>query len=123
MQPVAPCRARHRQRREERTLQEHVPGLGVDAAAGTAHHASQCQRAVGVGDQQRLRIGLDVLAVQQRERLVCLGHAHDDLVTELRAVEGVHRLAELNHDVVGNIDDRIDAANTAAPQPLRQPLR
>jgi len=37
--------------------------------------------------------------------------------------KGVHRLAELEHHVVGDVDDRADRADAAAAQPLLDPQR
>ena len=47
--------------------------------------------------------------------------AHADAAAELGEVEAVHRLAEFEHHVVGDVDDVVDRPHAGSRQPLRQP--
>ena len=45
------------------------------------------------------------------------------MVADFVVVESVQRMAELEHDVVGNVDDVIDAGDAARFEPVFQPRR
>ena len=49
--------------------------------------------------------------------------AHDDGAGHFRVVERVQRLAELDHDVVGDVDDRADRTQARTAQTLGEPER
>ncbi len=49
--------------------------------------------------------------------------AHDDVAFEQRVVVGMQRLAEFEHHVVGDVDDRGDRADAAALEALLHPRR
>ena len=64
---------------------------------------------VGVGDHEHVRRQLAVDAVERAHALARPAPAHDDApAAELAVVEGVQRLAHLEHDVVGYVDDVVD---------------
>ena len=74
-------------------------------------------------DYERFVVELDDRAVQKREKFTFTSVPHPDSGVEPRAVERMHRLSELQHDVVGDVDDRGQRAQTASPQALRHPQR
>ena len=76
-----------------------------------------------VGDAQHLRVDLDLLLVQQQHVLALAAPAHVDPPRELVEVVDVQRPAELEHHVVGDVDQRRDRALPGALQPRAHPFR
>ena len=63
------------------------------------------------------------LAVQGGQLLALLGQADYDLAAlHITVVKGVHRLAILQHNVVGDVHNVVDGAHTHGTQPLPHPL-
>ncbi len=90
-----------------------------------AHDAGQRQRPATlgfVGDQRGPGRRRDGLLVEQQQLLARLGQAHMDRTRKLRVVEGVQRLAQLEHHVVGDIDERRDGTHAAALDALLHPV-
>ena len=71
-----------------------------------------------VGDHEHGLVHRDLAPVEQRKRLARPRAAHDDAAVELAPVIGVHRLAELEHHVVGDVDHRADRTQAGATQAL-----
>ena len=61
--------------------------------------------------------------VEQLQRLAMPGHAHLQRALDASRVVGMHGLAGLEHHVVGHVDDRVDAAQSGAPQAFLHPQR
>ena len=108
---------------ELRGLQQHARRALVDLALEAAHHAGERDRAAVVGDQQRVVAQLAVLAVERGQALALAREAHDDRAAQAVGVEGVQRVAELEHDVVRDVDDVVDRALPRRLQPLLHPAR
>ena len=97
-----------------------VAHLGV----GSAHDPGQADDAVAVGDGDHLAVELPLLVVQGRHPLARPGPPHDQRrPAERRRVVGVHRLVQLEHDVVGGVHHVVDRADTDRFQPAPQPIR
>ena len=95
-----------------------VRDLGVLAA----HDAGKTDGLFRVGDHEHARIDGALDAVEGGERLARLGAAHDDPVSaDARVVKGVHGLAVFLHDIVRDIDDVVDRADTGGAQTAAQP--
>ena len=105
------------------SFQEHLAGRVGDAGIEAAHYASQCDRSVGIGNQQKFCIERDVAAVEQCQGLACARAPHADRPGEQVAIERMHRLAELQHHVLGDIHQQADRAHAAATQALGHPQR
>ena len=76
-----------------------------------------------IGDDQMVCGQLAYVAVQGGQLLALLRPANNDLAPlYVAVVEGVHRLAVLQHDIVGDIHDVVDGAHAHSPQPLPHPL-
>ena len=104
-------------------LKDHVHGVVGDLAVLAAHDARQAHGPGIVGDDQVVGGELPDLAVQGGELLALFGQADDDLTAlHIAVVEGVHGLAILQHNVVGNVHDVVDGAHAHAAQPLPHPL-
>ena len=48
---------------------------------------------------------------------------HRNTACNLAPVKRMHRLTKFQHDVVGDVDQRVDVAQPASPQALLQPVR
>ena len=123
VQAVAARRGGHRHRREEGAFEEDVARCRGDAGALAAHDAGDGHRPGMIGNQQRAFIDRHAAAVEHGQRLAGASVAHHDAAGERVEVEGVHRLAQFEQHVVGDIDYRIDGAQTAAAQAFAQPQR
>ncbi|MNM88706.1 hypothetical protein D3C81_1009290 [compost metagenome] len=109
-------------RLEEGAFEEQVAGFfGVHTAVLATHDAGDGQGAGVVGDYQGVGAQGNFLAVEQDELLALFGHAHADAAVDFGEVEGVHRLAEFEHHVVGDVDGSVDAAHVAAAQAFDHP--
>ena len=100
---------------EERDFEQHVGRAGIDARVIAAHDARQRQRLHVIGNDHHGLVERHVATVEQAQRLAGARAAHDDAALELAQVIGVHRLAELEHHVVGHVDDCADRPQTRAP--------
>ena len=104
-------------------LKDHVGGVIHDLAVLAAHDTRQAHGPGLVGDDQVVGGELAHLAVQGGELLALLSPAHDDLAAlHIAVVKGVHGLAVLQHDVVGDVHDVVDGAYAHGAQPLAHPL-
>ena len=123
VQTVAARAAGDGQRAEEGALQQHVLRFvihtGVFAAEDTAHR----QRFTAIGNDQRIGIQFGFAAVKQSQGFALFRHAHYDAAVDAVAVKGVHRLAQLKQDVVGDVHHGVDGADAAAAQLLFHPQR
>ena len=108
--------------REKGALEEEFGGVEGDAALLAAHDAGQRQGAGFVGDQEGVSGRRDGLAIEEQHLLASLGQTHVDGAGELRVVEGVQRLAEFEHHVVGDVHEGADRTDAAAQQALLHPL-
>ncbi len=122
-QLVASASTGDRIRREAGALEEYARHVARDFRRHAAHHAGKRQRTRIVGDQQ---VGgssstswpLSSVSVSPAcARRTRMPPASFD------SVERVHRLAQFQHHVVRDVDDRVDAANAGAAQPLAHPVR
>ena len=108
----------------EKNVGRALPDLGV----GTAHDTGDTDNArtfsLGrIGDEQILRIQLSLLLVQGHEALARAGAAHDDGRRERSQVVGVHRLAEVEHDVVRDVDGQRQGTHAGGLEALNHPTR
>ncbi len=84
-----------------------------------AHDAGHTHAALAVCDEEDVGLGVDGLAVEQRDRLhggrprgagvvrpKRTSEAHVDVPANFRKVVGMHRLSQLEQHVVRNVNDR-----------------
>ena len=76
-----------------------------------------------VGDQQVFGVERAGLVVQRDQLLARVGAADDDAAGQLVQVVAVDRLAELEHHVVGDVDDERDRADAGELEPGDHPRR
>ena len=80
-----------------------------DFGALAAHYAGDGVGFGGVADDEHGGVEFAVLAVEGADGFVGLGVADDDgVVGEGAVIEGVHGLAALEHDVVGDVDEEAE---------------
>jgi hypothetical protein len=104
----------------EEDVRRPLPDLGVLAA----HDPGEGDRPFGVGDDEILRVELARVPVESGELLALARPAHHDLPTAQRVeVEGMQRVANGEHDVVGHVDDIGDRAHACSRDPRLQPWR
>ena len=107
-------RAAHRDGIEVGRLEQHVAGGDGDLGGGAPHHSGDRDRAGGIGDEHVVRDEGAGDAVERGHRLTGARAAHADLPARERGeVEGVQRLAEVEQDVVGRVDDVVDRTDAA----------
>ncbi len=123
MQAIGTSLAGHGDGVEEGAFEEQVASLVADAAVLAAHHAGDGQGALVVGNHQGVGAQGDFLAVEQDQLLALLGHAHAHAAVDLGEIEGMHRLAQLDHHVVGDVDHGVDTADIGTAQALDHPQR
>ena len=91
---------------EVRALEEDAPRLGRDLALAAAHHARERDGALAVADDEIVLEERAVHAVERPQLLSAPGAADDDRAPAHPVeIERVHRVAELEHDEVGHVDD------------------
>jgi hypothetical protein len=102
---------------EDGRLDDHVRRPLPDFRGRPAHHAGDPDRTGRVGDHEGLRIELTDDVVECLEALA-RGRPPDDdpAVADRGGIEGMDRLAELDHDVVGGIDHVADRALTCGQE-------
>ncbi len=110
-EPEAPRGPADGLRAEIRRLEHDVRGRGVHARVLAAHEAGDDERLHRVGDHQHAAVERALLLVEGHE-LLAVGRAADDkfAARDLLRIEHVQRLAELEHDVVADVDQVVDRA-------------
>ena len=106
-------------RLEVRRLEQDVRGRVADLGLLAAHDRRQRDRSLGVGDQQVP--GLErARAARRASAAVSPGRARrtiDSAARERVVVEGVQRVPERDHHVVGHVDDVRDRPHPGGGQP------
>ena len=108
----------------EGRFNEEILRLFGDGAGVAAHDAGDAFRTIAVADDAEIRIEVNGLAVEKRHLFAFAGPADRNLPAfELVHVEEMGRTAELEHDVVRNVDEGGDMALTGAFETIAHPLR
>ena len=109
-------------RREISGLEDDAARARADLAVFAAHHSGLCGGRLGVGDDEVVRVEGPRDAVERLERLTLLGAPYDDLrALDERVIEGVHGLAELEHQQVRHVDDIRDGAHAERVEAIAEP--
>src|SRR3990167_9471235 len=90
-------------------------GIGYGGVKA-AHDAGQRQWLPIVGDQQTALLDFDRIAIEQNQRFVFRGMSHMNSAMQFLEIEGMHGLPQLEHDIIGDIDNGMNAADAAAAQ-------
>ncbi len=100
-----------------------MPRGRIGLGALPAHDTPEPDHARVVGDAQHRLVDLDFLLVEQQQLLCLAAPAHVDRAAQLVEVVDVQRPAELEHHVVGHVDERGDGALPCALQAAAHPAR
>ena len=111
-------------------LDQHVGGVGADLAVLPAHDSGQGDGLGFVRDEEHAAVEPAFLAVEGHELFAFGGAAHDDGRPgagagpgQEAAIEGMQRLADLEHDVIGDIHHVAEAADANLFEGLLEPIR
>ena len=115
--------ARHRGGIPHRGLQQHVGGGVAHLGGARAHDAADGRGRDVVDDQHVAGVELALDVVERDDRLPRLGEPHVEAAGDQAAVVGVHRVTELEHHVVRDVDGGRDGADAAQQQPPLHPPR
>ncbi len=114
---------------EDRRFHDDVAGRLRHLGGGPAHDAGDRERPAGVGDQERLGRELPLDVVEGLEPLAGSGASHDEagptrvVAGDRDGVEGVRRLAQLEHRVVGGVHDVADRPHAGGQEAHLDPIR
>ena len=123
LQPEPLARAADRRRMKVGALEGDEPRRGADLRIVTAHHAADRARVLGVGNHEHVRLERAVGAVERADALAGTRAPDDERAPrQPLEVERVHRLSELEHHVVGDVDDVADRADAGRGQAVGEPL-
>ena len=105
-------------------LKQQLGRGALDLAVQSAHDTCQCDRLGAVADDEVVGRQGEFLLIERCDLLAVLSAADEDLAAIQRVhVKGMHRLADLQHDIVGDIDYIVDAAQAAQGQLTAHPAR
>ena len=115
-------------------FEQDVAGLGADLAVPATHHPADAERAGRVGDHDLVRPQFPFRAVERRQALVLVRQPGDDSyrpvagvpvrpLAQQVVVEGVVRLADLEHHVVADVDHVADRPLAGELEPVLHPVR
>ncbi len=79
---------------------------------------------LSVRNDENRRIQLALHAVQRCQLFVQPGATDDDLTAlQLIRIEGMQRMAQFHHDVIGHVRDVVDGPHAHGFKPLPEPVR
>ena len=109
--------------REEGRLQEDIGGLLGNRGAQAAHDAADAYRTRVIADYERIAVGRDLLAIEQRQFFALRGHPRPDRSLEQVEIVRMQGLAELEHDEIGDVHGRVYRSQPCPAQLLGHPHR
>ena len=109
--------------REEGDLEHHVGRSVADARMLAAHDAADVVHLALVGDDRHRRIERVFLLVEREHLLAISRGACDERSVQLGDVVGVCRAADVEHDVIGYVDQRRDRPLACTLQAALHPVR
>ena len=104
-------------------FKDHHGGVVLNFGVLAAHDTGKADGSVFVGNDQHTGLQTADGAVQGGQGFALLSFPDDDLlVGDVAVVKGVHGLAVLQHNIVGDIHNVVDGTNAVGTQALPQPL-
>ena len=108
---------------EIRGFEQNIAGSFGDFTIKAAHDPRQGNRPATIEDDRVVRGKLAVLAIESAQGLAGLGRTHaDDPAAQLLLVKSVQRLAGLQHDKIGDVDQVVDRALPGGLEPSLHPV-
>ncbi len=123
VKPVLSCPPRNRFWRKERGLKKHIGGGWFHRRGKPTHNARHPNRPIGICNQERRLIQFNFGFVEQCEFFALFRQPNINPVCERAKVVRMHRLIEFQHDVVGDVDHRVDRSKARSPQFFLEPKR
>ena len=120
---MASRRAGDRHGIEVRGLDEHIGGVRADFGIAAAHDARESDGPRIVGDDEIFEVKCSGAVVEGDKRLPRMRPAHSHATGQLAEVVSMNWLTELEHDVVGDVDDKRDRTNAGECEPRDHPRR
>ena len=121
-QPQAPSRPADRNRVEPGALERHAPRAARHFRVCAAHDSGHGLRARGVGNHQHVVRQRACGAVQRGDGFAGASAADPQLAAaEEVEVEGVHGMARLDHDVIGDVHEVVDRTDVRRLETRRHP--
>ena len=109
------------QRREVGALDQHILGVGRAAGVLPAQDAAEAQHGAVIGDHAHGLVDRVRLAVEACEFLALATEPGTDGADELVGIVDVEWAAAIEIDVVGDVDQRVDGAQTDGLEALLHP--
>ena len=106
----------HRSRVEVRRLQEQAVRIVLYLRVKPAHDTGHCNRGIACAYHQSILVNLPLRAVQGGEGKGRVKALHPYAV-HLGAVKGVHGLAHLQHEIVGQVRQKVYSPAAAVKEP------
>ena len=105
-------------------FQQHGGRVVIDFADCAAHDTGNGDWTLWISDKQHIGLQFAFYAIEGDYLLTRPGTAHNNMMmTHQIVVKTVQRLAELQHDVVGDIDDVIDRSHACRQQSPPHPFK
>ncbi len=123
MQAMTTSTTGDRQRAEESAFQQDVLRFVIHARVFATKDAAHRQRLVVVGDDQSVSIQLRFSAIKQYQRFALFRHPHHNAAFNAIFIESVHRLAQFEQYIVGDVNNCIDRTDPATTQFFFHPQR
>ena len=124
LQPEPPARGTYGGRFEPRAFDGHARRRARHLRCRAPHHSGERDRAVTVGNDEHALVERARLSVERHERLARPRAAHADFgPRQQTGVERMCRMPDLEHHVVGDVDDVVDGAHAGCLEPVGQPGR
>ncbi len=86
-----------------------------------SHHAGDGEWPLMIRNDQRIAAQGDFLAIQQNQLFAFFSHTNPDAALDFIQIKRVQRLAQLEHHIVSDINNRVDTANIGTAQALHHP--
>ena len=104
-------------------LEKHAFRLGSDAGPVSAHDTGKRDRLFRIRDDEIFDRERDRFPIEELKRLSFHGLTHDDSSFDRVRVKRMHRLAELEERVIGDIDRKGNRTETGREERRLQPKR
>ena len=104
-------------------LKDHIHGVVYDLGVLATHDTGKTDGLLSIGNDQHAGSQLSTVAIQSDQSFTLHSFTDDDLLGgNIAIVKGMHGLTVFQHDIVGDIDDVVNGADTVGTESLAEPL-